>query len=75
MMKGPLECLEILQDGTVHILTKEGIVPGQMRDPEVLGEVVDVCDIDSGICTPALDESENLMLAEQVKPWTLRPGP
>jgi len=65
MMKGPLECIEVLKDGTVHILTKQGVVPGQMRDPEVLGEVVDVCDIDSGICTPALDESENLMLAEQ----------
>eukprot|EP00281_Chroomonas_sp_CCMP1168_P035970 CAMPEP_0206242846 /NCGR_PEP_ID=MMETSP0047_2-20121206/17276_1 /ASSEMBLY_ACC=CAM_ASM_000192 /TAXON_ID=195065 /ORGANISM="Chroomonas mesostigmatica_cf, Strain CCMP1168" /LENGTH=531 /DNA_ID=CAMNT_0053667895 /DNA_START=77 /DNA_END=1672 /DNA_ORIENTATION=+ len=65
MMSGPLECIEILQDGTIHILTKKGIVPASLRSPEAVGEVVDVCDLDSEICTPALEETQDLMLSEK----------
>jgi len=66
MMKGPQECIEVLRDGTVHILTWDGVVPSVLRSPEKIGDFVDVCDIDTGICTPSPEES-NMMLAEQPK--------
>lgn len=50
MMSGPLEVLEILGDGTVHVLTQDGMVPAALRMPEVEGEFMDVCDIDTNIC-------------------------
>eukprot|EP00284_Hemiselmis_tepida_P002751 CAMPEP_0174951794 /NCGR_PEP_ID=MMETSP1355-20121228/95039_1 /TAXON_ID=464990 /ORGANISM="Hemiselmis tepida, Strain CCMP443" /LENGTH=517 /DNA_ID=CAMNT_0016199471 /DNA_START=211 /DNA_END=1764 /DNA_ORIENTATION=+ len=66
MMKGPQECIEVLRDGTVHVLTWDGVVPGVLRSPEKIGEFVDVCDIDTGICTPSPEES-SMMLAQQPK--------
>jgi len=50
MMSGPLEVLEVLSDGTLHVLTQDGVVPAALRMPEVEGEFMDVCDIDTNIC-------------------------
>lgn len=68
MMSGPLEALEVLADGTVHIITETGIVPAAMRSPEAEGEMVDVCDIDTGICTPLPDEVEAIQFTTQPEP-------
>ena len=50
MMSGPLEVLEVLKGGTVHVLTEDGLVAAALRMPEVEGEFMDVCDIDTNIC-------------------------
>jgi len=76
MMSGPLEVLEILGDGTTHVLTEKGVVPAQLRMPEVEGEFMDVCDIDTGLCTDAPQETAELLpdnsgKADKVK---ARPG-
>ena len=56
MMCGPLECLEILRDGTVTILTKNGPVPADDRRPKAVGTFEDVCDLGTGICASRGDE-------------------
>lgn len=53
MMSGPLEAIEVLKDGRVNILTKNGIVNSALRSPDIVGDVVDVCDLETNICTPA----------------------
>ena len=53
--------LQILGDGTVHVLTEKGVVPAQLRMPEVEGEFMDVCDIDTGLCTDAPQETAELL--------------
>jgi len=75
MMSGPLECLEVLGDGTTHIITETGIVPAAMRSPEATGDVIDVCDVDTGICTPLPDEVEAIHFTQPSppeEPGTLR---
>jgi len=67
MMSGPLECLEVLRDGTTHVLTKDGVVPAALRMPDVEGDFMDVCEIDTGICTEAPAESATI-LTEPGKP-------
>jgi len=74
MMSGPLEVLEILGDGTVHVLTEGGLVPAQLRMPEVEGEFMDVCDIDTGLCTDAPQETAEL-LPDSVGKTTVTAGP
>uniref|UniRef100_A0A7S0HWG8 Calcineurin-like phosphoesterase domain-containing protein n=1 Tax=Hanusia phi TaxID=3032 RepID=A0A7S0HWG8_9CRYP len=64
MMSGPIECLEILEDGRVHVLTQGGIVPAAMRMPEAEGEFINVCEVDSGICTPMPEEVMKIQLKE-----------
>ena len=53
--------LQILGDGTTHVLTEKGVVPAQLRMPEVEGEFMDVCDIDTGLCTDAPQETAVLL--------------
>ena len=53
--------LQILGDGTTHVLTEKGVVPAQLRMPEVEGEFMDVCDIDTGLCTDAPQETAELL--------------
>jgi hypothetical protein len=53
--------LQVLGDGTVHVLTEKGVVPAQLRMPEVEGEFMDVCDIDTGLCTDAPQETAELL--------------
>lgn len=62
MMGGPVEVLEILADGTVHVLTPSGVVPAAERSPEWVGEFVDVCDVGSGMCTPMPEELAKLQI-------------
>ena len=57
MMCGPVECLEVLKDGTVNILTEAGPISGDLRRPSAVGEFPDVCDLDTGICTPQQEGS------------------
>jgi len=68
MMAGPLEALEVLADGRVHVLTEAGVVPAAMRAPEVTGDVIDVCDVDTGICTPLPEEVEAIQFTQQAEP-------
>ena len=68
MMSGPLECLEVLADGTVHVLTTEGTVPAALRMPEVEGDFMDVCEIDTGICTEAPADSAELLKDDSAAP-------
>ncbi|KAJ1477384.1 Metallo-dependent phosphatase-like protein, partial [Baffinella frigidus] len=75
MMSGPLECLEVLADGTVHVLTVDGVVPADVRsgdvdDEEMMDvcddkEMMDVCDVDTGLCTPTPEDLELLNLTQQ----------
>jgi len=63
MMSGPLEALELLADGTVNVLTVDGQVASALRSgDEDDKEIMDVCDVDTGICTPPPDELELLSL-------------
>eukprot|EP00293_Proteomonas_sulcata_P008995 CAMPEP_0184306470 /NCGR_PEP_ID=MMETSP1049-20130417/15461_1 /TAXON_ID=77928 /ORGANISM="Proteomonas sulcata, Strain CCMP704" /LENGTH=501 /DNA_ID=CAMNT_0026618741 /DNA_START=277 /DNA_END=1782 /DNA_ORIENTATION=+ len=68
MMSGPLECLEILGDGRVHILTKDGVVPAANRMPDVLGGTLNVCDVETGICTPMPQELAKIIPSTEDKP-------
>ena len=42
---------QVLADGTVHVLTEDGIVSAALRMPEAEGTFMDVCEIDTGVCT------------------------
>lgn len=74
MMSGPLECLEVLADGTVHVLTEQGIVAAALRMPEAEGDFMDVCDIDTGLCTEAPEDSATLDTGADKKP-EIKAGP
>jgi hypothetical protein len=56
MMSGPQEVLEILGDGRVRVITHESVANEAERGPEQVGAFEDVCDLDTGICTPAPGE-------------------
>jgi len=82
MMSGPLEALEVLPDGTVHVLTEKGVVPAVLRMPEAEGEFMDVCDIDTGLCTDAPEDSAQIKMSNladnsadrQQDQFKVRPG-
>lgn len=77
MMSGPLEVLEVLGDGTVHVLTEDGMVPAALRMPEVEGEFMDVCDIDTNICAelPAETAEIDTSLLTDNTPTDRAPAP
>jgi hypothetical protein len=39
----------VLADGTVHVLTEDGVVSAALRMPEAEGTFMDVCEIDTGV--------------------------
>ncbi len=63
MMSSPLEALEVLVDGRVHVLTETGVVPAAMRSPEET-DALDGCDVDTGISTPLPEDNHCTQPAE-----------
>jgi len=57
---GRLEWIQVLPDGTVHVLTEKGVVPGVLRMPENEGEFMDVCEIDLALCTDTPADSAQI---------------
>ena len=58
--EGRLEWIQVLPDGTVHVLTEKGVVPGVLRMPENEGEFMDVCEIDLALCTDTPADSAQI---------------